>query len=146
MMRNELEYYIPYVEEGEEKMYPVTINYVFNYVYKENAELYKIRAKVQDYANRLNQIQAESKGADEKRLDELTTEIKEKVAYIESHQDFFERQFKLINSILVDNGIKDKEINTLEFWERKVTPENAIRFLDKVIRKDITKGDGKGKK
>ena len=145
-MREKLEYDIPYGEKGKRKFYHVTIEYVYNYVYEENARMSEIAQKVQTYSNRLIEISNEIKTASMDKLKELKEETDKKMAYIDQQKGFFDSQYELINSILEDNGIVDQEVNDKEFWNRKVTAPDRIAFIEAVVKKDIIKGGKSGKK
>lgn len=147
MMRKVLDYDIPYIDKGKKKYYPVRIEYVMNYVYKENGKMFEVRKKTQEYADRIGKIQEEGRTATAERLEELNDELLKITNYLEGQTNFFERQFNLINSVLIDNGIENEVVNTLEFWEKKVEPGEIIAFLNAIIEKDtVSKGGGQAKK
>lgn len=136
-MRQKLEYSIPYIVKGKKQFYPVTIEFVMNDVYRKNAELHLIRENVQKKYIRIKEIQQESLNADYKKITELTEELEKHVAYIKQHEDFFKKQFDIINSVLIKNGIENEKINDIQFWDENIEPFEMALFLDAIVNKDM---------
>lgn len=131
------------MDNGVARKWPVPISFVSNYIIKEYRKLGELRTQVLEASSWIMSNQELIKSGDEEAL----REYKEKEAFIMSNDDFPSKQYELINQILVDNGIVDREINTYEFWDRKVDVTDAIEFLNAAVLKDSSKSNsGKAKK
>ena len=147
-MRKECYYEIKYREEGIERTFPVNINFVSNFANKEYREITNIRFKVYEENKKIQELKSSlALEEDKEKIEDIKNQIDLSVQYIISNSDYFGRQFDLINLILKDNNIKDKKINTLEFWDKQVDPVDCVNFLHKVITKEDDGSKGtKGEK
>ena len=153
-MSKELTYNLKYREKGEEKKKHIVIKWVSNYCTREFREMLQSIDEVRKAKDNLEILMSErgtclndgkNGAADWKdRMKKLDAEVEENTQKILSYNDndFFERRFNLLKQIVEDNGIKDDDLLSFEFWDRNVEPSDMMEFLAAAVYKDIS-GDKK---
>ena len=66
------------------------------------------------------------------KLDKELSEIEKKLENFDS-DNYFKRRFNLIQEILEFNDIEHEFLYDFDFWDRKVSPDVIMEFLDKSV-------------
>jgi len=142
-MRNKIKYNLVYREEGDEKEKELEIDFISNRVLKDFSALIVLATEAGDAFNRSSDITTIIAGedlTDEKILEYREEEEKcmDKILEFNSN-GYFEKRFKILERVLIDNGYKeDEKLMNIDFWENCVDPSHLLEFMSSAIYKDIS--------
>jgi hypothetical protein len=145
-MSKELNYILDYRDNGEKKSVEIKIDFVSRGIARDFEALNKkqegLRIKwneVLDNEHLISEYKLEKPEGYKIKIKEISDKNEQLQKEILSFDKnlFIEEQHALIQSILIDNGIKNKMLLDAEFWERKVDVQDMMIFILAVIYKDI---------
>ena len=143
MESEEIIYPLRYREKGVKKLKSIKIDFVSNWINRKIDDMFQ---EVRDVNNKTKQIKLLNSEIIELKKDDPEREKKENEikGIIESLSGiaidkYINNQYELIQTILIDNEIKDADLLNNDFWDRCVDPATINDFLMKMRYKDLEK-------
>ncbi|MDD4689076.1 MAG: hypothetical protein PHE51_04940 [Eubacteriales bacterium] len=145
-MSKELIYNLPYRENGEKKSIEIKIDFLSRGIARDFDNLHKKQESLRSKWEELKSTDALIEEYKKEKPEGYKKELKELFAKSENlkidilsfdKNTFIDDQYKLLQMILKDNGIKDGILLNNDFWEYQVDVQDMMTFLVAVIYKDI---------
>ena len=148
-MRSVLNLDVPYYHKGEKVKKTVRIEFISNRVVRDynvlSEKLNNALTLHGEKAKKLQEIAAivadkSIKFFDKRKASkELTEELKDIERRIKQadEESILKERFDIITRILDDNGCKDSDLFTLDFWDEKTEVSTSWGFLAKAVMKDV---------
>lgn len=148
MERKTINYTIKYFERGKDKEKRVVIKRIsrgvikdYNMVLSSIAIIEAIERERQKLIQNLGAVIVASKKFSEriKDAEPIKKQLKqlEKQLYDANAEEVFNNSIKIVEQILDDNGIEEKELCSKKFWTKKTEERDLWDFLNAVVYKDI---------
>lgn len=138
---------LPYIDQGERKIFPLEIGFVSQWVIREINKILGETWGVQNRFNRMSDIESEISALNVERpgdfrqkIKDLEEELTEVVLGIENSggEEILHKRFEVLKVLLTDNGYKDETMFfDFDFWDRQVDPADIVRLLTESAWKDL---------
>jgi seryl-tRNA synthetase len=154
-MRKTITYELTYFKKGEELKKQIPIRFISNGVYEDYIKIAQKVNEVMILAERRGKLIKDLAWASTDRKKSLSerraeiAEIKHELKQIDEDiraidgDSYLRDRFKLIKTILEDNGVTDKELFDYKFWDKHTEASEAWGFLAAVVMKDRDTGKKK---
>ncbi len=143
-----IDYALEYRENGERRIYHLSIDFVSNYIIREFNKIMQVAYDVQNKWDRISDITTEISSLKMEKpegyldkLIRLDSDMSAMTAGILSHdtEGVVNKRFEILQQLLNDNGYKEPFLHDFDFWDKQVDPSQMIELLSLCAWKDIPK-------